>query len=144
MENLTVEQFGLLGDEAQVAQRMIGFDAERPDLRATDDWFRCFNDRHGTELSLRGVAAQVHFPVVNGSSFTTLFSDCLPIDELGPGSNRACSRPICARTARPSRQNAAPWCQDRPRNGRSSPLTGVSNFVINLLTIGHACRIQFG
>jgi hypothetical protein len=68
-------------------------------LRATDDWFRRFNDRHGTKVSLRGVAAQVHFPVVNGSSFTTLFSDCLTIDELGPGSDPACARPICARTA---------------------------------------------
>ena len=65
LEDLAVEQFSLLGDEAQVAQRMIGFDAERPDLRATDDWFRFFNYRHGRKVSLGGVGAQVHFPVVN-------------------------------------------------------------------------------
>ena len=64
VEDLAVEQFGFLGDKAQVAQRMIGFDAERPNLRATDDWFRCFNDRHGTKVSLRGVAAQVRFPAI--------------------------------------------------------------------------------
>ena len=63
VEDLAVEQFGLLGNEAQVAQRMIGFDTERPDLRATDDWFRCFNYRHGTKVILRGVAAQVPLPL---------------------------------------------------------------------------------
>src|ERR1035441_1299682 len=57
---------------------MIGFDAEGPDLRITDDWFRCFNYRHGTKVILRGVAAQVDFPVVNGSSCTRLLSDCSP------------------------------------------------------------------
>ena len=63
VEDLAVEQFGLLGDEAQVAQRMIGFDAERPDLRTTDDWFRCFNYRHGVKVILPGVAAQVQLIV---------------------------------------------------------------------------------
>ena len=42
---------------------------------------------------------------------------------LGPGSDRACSRPICARTAYPSCQNAVPQGQDRPRNGKYYRLT---------------------
>ena len=42
---------------------------------------------------------------------------------LGPGSDRVCSRPICARTAYPSCQNAVPQGQDRPRNGRYYRLT---------------------
>ena len=65
VEDLTVEEFGFLRDEAQFTQRMIGFDAERPDLRAWDDWFRCFTCRHGTKVSLHGVGAQVDFQAAN-------------------------------------------------------------------------------
>jgi hypothetical protein len=48
---------------------------------------------------------------------------------LGPGSDRACSRPICARTAYPSCQNAVPQGQDRPRNGKYYRLTSRHPFV---------------
>jgi hypothetical protein len=63
VEDLAVEQFGFLRDEAQVGQRMIGFDAERPDRRATEGWFRCFNSRHRSKVILGDFAAQAHFPV---------------------------------------------------------------------------------
>jgi hypothetical protein len=36
-KSLAVEQFGFLRDEAQVVQRMVSLDAQRPNLRATDD-----------------------------------------------------------------------------------------------------------
>ena len=41
---------------------------------------------------------------------------------LGPGSDRACSRPICARTVYPSCQNAVPQGQDRQRKRQKLPV----------------------
>jgi len=42
---------------------------------------------------------------------------------LGPGSDRACSRPVCARTAYPSSQNAVPQGQEHPRKRQKCGLT---------------------
>src|SRR5208282_1189861 len=41
---------------------------------------------------------------------------------LEPGSDRACSRPICAQTAYPSCQNAVLQGQDRPRKRQKLPV----------------------
>ena len=54
-----VEQLGFLRDEAEVAQRMIGLDAQRPDLRAGSNWLGCFGCRHVANLVLRGGGVQL-------------------------------------------------------------------------------------
>jgi hypothetical protein len=41
-----VDELGLLRDQAQFAQGVIGLDIQRPDLRPADDWSLCFHYRH--------------------------------------------------------------------------------------------------
>src|SRR5437899_372764 len=56
-EDLAVKQFGLLGNQAHFAQRVIGLYGKRQNLRAADASFRCFDLRHGTNPS---ASWQVH------------------------------------------------------------------------------------
>src|SRR5439155_7479697 len=51
VENLAVEQFGLLGNQAHFAQRMICLHGERQDLRVADLCFRFFDFRHARNLA---------------------------------------------------------------------------------------------